>query len=160
MRFSRKAHWVILAAVGLAIAAGVGYWRLSPWTPTPDDADRIVAVEVWLDRWYENDEQPVPPRRLARCEDRETIRKLLNAMIPAGDARPHKCGDRGWFLFTRSDGKTAQVYFLPGHTTSEYELRPPGTWVRVPRAEFLAAVKALGVTEFPLDCLKSPEPLR
>lgn len=155
-RTSRRVRLWLIALVVLIAAGVVLYVLRGPWTPTLADADRVAAVEVWLAPWGE---ERTPPVLLARAEDPAAIRRLLASMEPGEPAPPHKCGDRGWFVFVRRDGNRARVPWLPGHNPDFYEVRPPGAWNRVPRSEFLAAVKEIGVKEFPVDCMKPGEPL-
>jgi hypothetical protein len=159
-RTVRRQLGLLLAAATTVVFVGWASYALSRWTPSVVDADRIAAVEVWLH--YEVDksgEASGPARMLARCDNPAAIRELLVAMARPEAAPQHKCGFPGRFVFVRKDGERATVEFVPGHDPRFYEFGHRDELARVPRAEFLAAVKDLGVADFPLECQKPLSPL-
>lgn len=154
-RTRRRLLWMLAALAALVALVGFTRYRYGPWTPTAETADQVAAVEVWLES-YSDEGRPLE-RLLARSEDPEAIRGLLRAMTPVTDVPAHKCGNSGRIEFVRKDGNRYTVGYLPGHNPDGYELVRPGDragWVRVPKPGFLAAVKAVGVTEFPVECGK------
>lgn len=135
--------------VGVAVvAAGAAVWLfLHPLDPLAVEADQVRRVEVRFEPWGED----MVRQAGATSEDREVI-ALLVAVIRSGqETRDHKCGSRGVILFERSVGSAAELHFLPGHDPAWYEFRTGGRVFRVPRAEFVAAMRRVGV-EVPLEC--------
>ncbi|MFO0852096.1 MAG: hypothetical protein U0871_29945 [Gemmataceae bacterium] len=160
---SRRKQTLVFGFVALLAVGWWAYTRFGPWTPTLADADRITAVEVWIDYDWDERENSQPKRLLARSEHPVAIRRLLEAMAPAEPTPAHKCGYMGRIVFTRTDGNRMEIPYLPGHSRDWYELLPPFrpalTYMRVPKPAFLAAMKGLGVNELPLECGKGAKPL-
>lgn len=141
----RRMSRIIL--VGAFVAAAGGWWFLRPPNPLKMDAGQVLRVEVVLEPWDENSVRaPV-----VASEGREAIAALVSVVRSGEETRDHKCGSRGIVTFRRSVGVPAELRFLPGHDDGWYEFRAGGKVYRVPRGEFVAAMRRVGV-EIPLKC--------
>ena len=83
--------------------------------------------------------------------DPEAIAALLAVLRTGTETQDHKCGSRGVITLRRSLGRSVELRFLPGHYAEWYEFRYAGKVYRVPRAEFVAAMRQVGV-EVPQEC--------
>ncbi len=128
--------------LGLLTAAGWAYLR----QPSVNALD-ARAVEVRFERWGEG--EAVPPG--SDTADPEAVAALVAVLRSGAESQDHKCGSRGVITLRRSAGRPVQLWFLPGHHAEWYEFRYAGRAYRVPRAEFVAAMRRVGV-EVPLQC--------
>lgn len=138
--------WAVFAAVGGGLLAAAALAYLHPPAVRALDASKVRAVEVRFDR---RGEQPTPPG--ASTADPEAIAAVVAVLRSGERTGDHKCGSRGAITLRRANGTTAVLEFLPGHHDEWYELRYAAGIYRVPRAEFVAAMRRVGV-EVPLEC--------
>jgi hypothetical protein len=136
---------VSVLASALVLVAGGIYLHLPAVTAL--DARDFRAVDVRFERWGEDG--AVAPG--ASSADPEAIAELVAILRTGEETDDHKCGSRGVISLRRSFGRPAELRFLPGHHTEWYEFRYAGKVYRVPRAEFVAAMRRIGV-EIPLEC--------
>jgi hypothetical protein len=138
-----------LLVVALAVALLVcGWWAFVRQSPVGAfDVREIHAVEVRFEPWGE--ERAVAPG--ASSADPVVVAALVAVLRTGTEAEDHKCGSRGIITLQRSPGRSAELRFLAGHHPKWYEFRYAGKLYRVPRAEFVAAMRRLGV-EVPLKC--------
>jgi hypothetical protein len=136
---------VVALAVGLI---AVGWWAFFRPSPVRSlDARDIHAVEVRFEPWGE--ERAVAPG--VSSADPETVAALVAVLRTGTEGQDRKCGSRGVITLQRSLGRSVMLRYLPGHAPEWYEFRYAGKLYRVPRAEFVAAMRRLGV-EVPLTC--------
>lgn len=83
--------------------------------------------------------------------DPDAVASLLGVLRSGVVGQDHKRASRGAITLRRSTGVPVEVEFLPGHHVEWYEFRYAGQLYRVPRAEFVAAMRRVGV-EVPLEC--------
>jgi hypothetical protein len=74
---------------------------------------------------------------------------VVTVLQSGAETRDHKCGSRGVITLRRSFGLPAELRFLPGHDPDWYEFRYARRVYRVPRADFVTAMRRVGV-EVPL----------
>ena len=133
---------------GIAAAASVAaWWFIAPPDPLAVPADQVRRVEVQFEPWGEDGARPPG----ASSEDRDAIAALVAVVRSAQETPDHKCGSRGSVRFLRFVGLPAELWFLPGHHPEWYEFRAGRKAYRVPRAEFVTAMRRVGV-EVPLVC--------
>jgi hypothetical protein len=109
------------------------------------DARRIHSVEVRFEPWGE-DAVAAPG---AESRDPQAIAALVAVLRSAEETTDHKCGSRG--VITLHSPRQERLEFLPGHHEPWYEVRYAGRAYRMPRAEFIAAMKRIGV-DVPREC--------
>lgn len=138
----------IIVALGLvAVALALGWRLLTPPEAQSLNAADVRSVEVWFEPWGEDES-----RRLAvQSSDPEAIAGLLRAVQSGERTRDHKCGSRGIVYLKTSMRPPLTLRFLPGHDATYYEYRRGDRAYRVPRSEFVTAMRNLGV-EVPLEC--------
>ncbi len=141
----RKSALVAILALGLLAYGTWAYFR-SPALQSLN-ASNIRSVDVRFMPWGE-DAVAAPG---AESRDPEIIAALVAVLQSAEETQDHKCGSRGVLTLQSSSRRSAQLQFLPGHHEQWYEFRYAGKVYRVPRAEFVAAMKRLGV-DVPLEC--------
>lgn len=137
---------LLVAGAVVVTAVAAAWWFLRPPKPLAVEADQVQRVEVRFEPWGEANVRPAG----ATTADREAIVALVAVVKLGRETSDHKCGSRGVIRFERAVGLAAEVYFLPGHDPEWYEFRTGGRTYRVPRDEFVAALRRLGV-EVPLD---------
>lgn len=143
MRRKRRA---VVAVVAVGLLAAVAWALFRPPAVRAFDAAEVQAVEVRSDP---RGEQPTPPG--ASTADPEVIAAVVAVLRSGERTSDHKCGSRGTITLHRANGAPAVLEFLPGHHDEWYEFRYERGIYRVPRAEFVAAMRLLGV-EVPLKC--------
>jgi hypothetical protein len=136
---------VAALALGLLVVAGWVYLR----QPAVDglDSSGVRAVEVRFEPWGED--MAVSPG--SSTADPEAVAALVAVLRSGAETRDHKCPSRGVITLRKSLGQPLELRFLPGHHADWYEFRYAGKVYRVPRAEFVAAMRRVGV-EVPLEC--------
>lgn len=141
----RRRLLVAILAVGLLVG---GWWAFSRPSPVGAlDAREIHAVEVRFEPWGE--ERAVAPG--VSSADPEAVAALVAVLRTGTEGQDHKCGSRGIITLRQSLGRSVMLRYLPGHHAEWYEFRYGGKLYRVLRAEFVAAMRRLGV-EVPLKC--------
>jgi hypothetical protein len=105
------------------------------------------TVEARFEPWGEDG----AVRPGAKTADPEAVAALVGVLRSGVTGREHKCGSRGVITLRRAFGGPVELRFLPGHHDEWYEFRYAGQLYRVPRAEFVAAMRRVGV-EVPLEC--------
>jgi len=128
-----------VAAVALGLLAVAAWGVLRQPSVSAFDAH---TVEVRFDPWGEDG--AIPPG--AKTADPEAVAALVGLLRSGVAGRDHKCGSRGVITLRRSLGGPVELDFLPGH-----HFRYADQLYRVPRAEFVAAMRRVGV-EVPLEC--------
>ena len=141
---------LILLSIAILIPFGLGmHWWYLPNHPTLD-ADKVESVEVRLRKYkpnsgfgpgYEQEEARVT------TDDAADIQPLLEAFRSAMRSEEHQCGNSGTITIRRKDGTVEEVLILPGHDEQYYEYRLGSRINKVDREPFLAALKALGLTQ-------------
>jgi hypothetical protein len=126
--------------------AVTAWWFRTPPEPLAVGADDVSRVVIQLAPW--GDDAARAPA--VSTEDREAVAALVAVVRSGRETTEHKCGSRGSVRFERSVGSPVEAAFLPGHHPEWYELRTGGNIYRVPRDEFVAAVRRVGV-ELPLE---------
>ena len=142
----RRPRVLIPIGVAVCIAALVG-WVLDPPHALSIEAESVRRVEVQFDPWGEENTR----RPGASSEDREAITELVAVIRTAQRTTEHKCGSRGSIAFRDSIGLPAKLEFLPGHHPEWYEIRTGGQIYKLPRREFVEAMRRIGV-DVPLEC--------
>jgi hypothetical protein len=138
----------VLIAAGLAgLAALLVWWLLRPPDALALDAKGVSRVEVEFEPWGED----MARQPGGATGDREAIAALVQVVRSGRETTDHKCGSRGTITFQRPKGRPVELRFLPGHHAEWYEFRSGGKVYRVPRAEFVAAMRRVGV-DVPLRC--------
>jgi hypothetical protein len=137
-----------LVLVVLCLLSG-GVWAYSRSRPDhPPNVSGTRSVEVsFYFPWGEER----APRSGARSDYPEVVAELVAVLQKAERAGNHKCGSRGFIVLGRSLGRTTKLGFLAGHDPEWYEVEYEGRFYRVPRAEFIAAMRRVGV-DVPLTC--------
>jgi hypothetical protein len=133
---------LILASLGVV---GWAYFRQPPVSALC--ADDIRSAEVIFAPGVE-DNVVLPG---ASTNDPKVIAALLAVLQSRTETQDHKCASRGSIILRRSLGKEVELRFLPGHHAEWYEFRYAQRIYRVPRGEFVAAMREVGVT-VPLEC--------
>lgn len=140
-----RSKFVAILAVALLACGAWAYWR-----PRPDGLPEVVgaqSVEVKFHHPW-GDESPRPG---AKSNDQTVISELATVLKKSERTREHKCGSRGAITLHRALGRTTELGFLAGHHPEWYEIEYERKLYRVPRAEFVAAMKRIGV-DVPLTC--------
>lgn len=138
-RMTRKV-WVIVVVLALALVVAWSYFQ-EPGVSALD-LGGIRRVEVQFDLSWK-DEKPIAPG--SETTDSETIAQLLKVLKSADETQNHKCVSLGVIRLERGIGSTLELQFLPGHHEEWYEFRYGRKIYRVPRAEFVSAMKLVGV---------------
>lgn len=142
----RRKRWLVVVPVlGLLV---VGAWWVFFRGPgvAALGAGEIHTVEVRFEPRGEG--RAAAP---VHSSDPEAIAALV-AVLRSGEAtEDHKCGSCGAITLRGPVGRSEELWFLPGHHAEWYEFRYAGRVYRSPRAEFVAAMRRIGV-EVPLEC--------
>ncbi|MBN9122234.1 MAG: hypothetical protein J0I06_24360 [Planctomycetes bacterium] len=126
---------------------GYGMWLYRSSHPNGITA---IAGARWVEvQLYPGDE--VPARPGATSGDPEAIADVVAVLAKTERVRPHKCGPCGLITFRHTSGLVTEMEFQPGHDPEWYEVEFERRLYRVPRAEFVAAMKRIGA-EVPLTC--------
>lgn len=143
----RRSRRLAVAALALGVIA-VGWWMYvrEPALDGLDPGD-VRAVEVRFEPFGE-DLSVAPGFGSA---DPDAIAALVAVLRSGTETGDHKCGSRGIVTLRRSFGRSPAFRFLPGHHADWYEVRYAGKVYRVPRAEFVAAMRRVG-GDVPREC--------
>ena len=143
----KRKRRLLVAGLGLILigVAGWAYFRQPMFDAF--EAGDVRAAEARFEP--RGGGSAVPPG--AATTDPEAIAALVAVLRSGTQTRDHKCGSRGVITLQLSSGRAVELWFLPGHHAEWYEFRYDGEVYRVPRAEFVAAMRRVGV-EVPLEC--------
>jgi hypothetical protein len=137
-------HLLVSALIGLICLTLLGCGKQARIEPPPPN---VQALEVRLRMRDPNGEQQLAS---TRSTDTAAIQHLLTLIQNAKPVEFHKCSAGGEIiLYLPDDYEYRYVEILPGHDPNSYEVRRAGQPYRLPRAEFMSALKALGVTDIP-----------
>ena len=127
---------------GFALVAAI---QPSSITPTRDllavEADQVRSVDVRI----EPGEQDVIQLIEQHTENRDAIVDLIDIIRSAQLTTEHKCASRGVITLQQTALPSTELNFLPGHNMEWYEFRYGKKIYRVPRREFLAVMRQIGV---------------
>lgn len=143
----RRRRWLLVTALALGLVAVAGWGYFHQPAVGALDPGQVRSVDVRFEPWGEG--MVVAPG--TSSVDPEAIAALLAVLRTGTETQDHKCGSRGVITLRRSLGRSAELRFLPGHYAEWYEFRYAGKVYRVPRAEFVAAMRRVGV-EVPQEC--------
>jgi hypothetical protein len=138
---------VLVAVLALGLLAFGAWAAIGPRTGGLPNTNNVHSVDVEFWPWGE-DGVMAPG---GSSSDPEAVAALVAVIRSAEETRDHKCGSRGVITLRRSLWRSERLEFLPGHHAEWYEFRYGGKIYRVPRAEFVAAMRKIGV-EVPLEC--------
>jgi hypothetical protein len=125
---------------------GVDLLLRVPFDPRTLDAGKVRQVEVvFLPLDGGADRRPG-----ARSEDPDDIAAVVAAVCSAQEKEDELRATEGAIWFTRRGEEPAELWFRPGDDPEWYEFRAGGRMYRVRRAEFVAALRRVGV-ELPLQ---------
>jgi hypothetical protein len=137
-----------------ALALACVLWTYALWAHFRPPSDRsldtggISSVRVWNSDPL-LDERLEPPD--ATAYNPAIVDDLVTVLRTAKETPDHKCSSAGVIHLQRPFGFPERLEFLPGHDPQWYEFRHGRKAYRVPRAEFVAAMKRVGV-DVPLTC--------
>src|SRR5579883_1015102 len=137
----KRRRWRVIATFSLGSAAVAGWSYFHQPAVSTLAPDEVLAVDVRFEPWGED--MAVSPG--SRSADRGAVAALLAVLQSGTEGQDHKCASRGVITLRRSLGRSVELRFLPGHHAEWYEFRYAGTLYRVPRAEFTAAMRRVGI---------------
>lgn len=144
MKLNRR-RLALLGVFGLIVALFWAY-RHQP-AISSIDASSIHSLDVTFGPWGED----FTVAAGGHTNDSRSIANLIDALRTAELTQDHKCGSRGVITLHRTMKRNLQLQFLPGHHAEWYEFRYAGSVYRVPKQDFVNAMKTIGV-EVPLEC--------
>jgi hypothetical protein len=139
----RKRYWnLVLAISALALGSFAGSLVAYLFGRKGDFA-RAESIEI---RPLEMEGAVPAP---VQSTDRGAIRSLLQLIGTAKPAREHECAPVARVTISGKSGDIAILDILPGHDAGFYEFRRNHQIYRVPRPDFLVAMKKLGIENVP-----------
>ena len=142
---TRKA---IVCLLSVAVLGVVVWWvRLSDRGVTHLTADDVQSIEVVVSSPFKTEDFK---RVTFRTESRAAIEAFVSSLQASEETKNHRCAPVGTVRIMRGPGLVDELRILPGHNPLYYEYRYNGSIYRVPRPDFVAALKLVGVEDVPM----------
>jgi hypothetical protein len=142
----RRRRRLAIAAVAFGLLALAGWFYLHQPEVNAFDPGGVHSIQVQFEPWGKD--MTVSPG--SSTADSDAVAALVTILRSGEETPDHKCSSRGVITLQRSLRRPLELRFLPGHYADWYEFRYADKVYRVPRAEFVAAMRRVGV-EVPLD---------
>ncbi len=145
MKFRAK-RWVQFTVLFIVAFSLVAWFVLREQTIMTLSTSQVSSVVIHEMDWIGD-----APKEFITSDDPQSIASLIEMLQLGSPTSSHKCLHVGTITLTLPQGTKKTVLYLPGHNDAYYEYISDGKCYRVPREQFVDAMKKLRMN-VPLKC--------